>query len=117
MNVAISIAALVISIFTFLWEITSRNREKYKAKIMSEIYKHYAPVYLSTDLPTTLDILKAVKADKRTRKANMVKMLLIELNHEEKIQADTNLSITQFDDVSWKPHIIFYKREKQSNDR
>lgn len=96
---AIALVSLLISLYL------GKDR-LLKKKVLGYIYRYYAPTYIVTNLPTTMQIendLKNIIFSKQD-----IFDTLIELNKENMIQAVSD-SDTDLPNVKWKPNMFFAK--------
>ncbi len=99
----IALMSLLISLYLGYLQFKDRLLKK---KVLGYIYRYYAPTYIVTNLPTTMQIendLKNIIFSKQD-----IFDTLIELNKENMIQAVSNLD-TELPNVKWKPNMVFAK--------
>ena len=99
----IALMSLLISLYVGYLQFKDRLLKK---KVLGYIYRYYAPTYIVTNLPTTMQIendLKNIIFSKQD-----IFDTLIELNKENMIQAVSNLD-TELPNVKWKPNMVFAK--------
>ncbi|SEW20030.1 hypothetical protein [[Clostridium] fimetarium] len=104
-GLVISIISISIVAFSFAWQWKIKNTEKLKYSIFSYIFEFYAPCYMIDKLPTTADVINHILKFKSHKNIMKVKYLLIELNHEKKILATTDMD-RSFERICWRPSII-----------
>ena len=95
--------SLLISLYLGYLQFKDRLLKK---KVLGYVYRYYAPTYIVTNLPTTMQIendLKNIIFSKQD-----IFDTLIELNKENMIQAVSSLD-TDLPNVKWKPNMIFVK--------
>lgn len=100
---AIALMSLLISLYLGYLQFKDRLLKK---KVLGYVYRYYAPTYIVTNLPTTMQIendLKNIIFSKQD-----IFDTLIELNKENMIQAVSSLD-TDLPNVKWKPNMIFVK--------
>ena len=99
----IALISLIISLYLVFLQFKDRLLKK---KVLGYIYRYYAPTYIVTNLPTTMQIendLKNIIFSKQD-----IFDTLIELNKENMIEAVSSLD-TDLPNVKWKPNMIFAK--------
>lgn len=99
----IALASLLISIYLGFLQFKDRLLKK---KVLGYIYRYYAPTYIVTNLPTTLQIEKELKNILFSKQD--IFDTLIELNKENMIEAVSSLD-TDLPNVKWKPKMNFAK--------
>ena len=99
----IALMSLLISLYLGYLQFKDRLLKK---KVLGYIYRYYAPTYIVTNLPTTMQIENALKNIIFSKQD--IFDTLIELNKENMIQAVSNLD-TELPNVKWKPNMVFAK--------
>ena len=99
----IALMSLLISLYLGYLQFKDRLLKK---KVLGYIYRYYAPTYIVTNLPTTMQIENALKNIIFSKQD--IFDTLIELNTENMIQAVSNLD-TELPNVKWKPNMVFAK--------